>query len=109
VHVILKELDLDYAIHEEKPHASSPMYEYYAERMKEYIPKLKKWQKSARIAKMIIRCSLSINMMRRFLSNEKNTEGVSAKELHSSIKAHVISTVMVATESSLLYLGLSST
>jgi hypothetical protein len=48
-------------------------------------------------------------MMRRFLSNEKNTEGVSAKELHSYIKAHVISTVMVATESSLLYLGLSST
>jgi hypothetical protein len=37
---------------------------------------------------MIIRCSLSVNMMRRFLSNGKNTEGLSAKELHNSIKAH---------------------
>ncbi|CAD6212157.1 unnamed protein product [Miscanthus lutarioriparius] len=26
--------------------------------------------------------------MRRFLSNENNTEGISAKELHNSIKAH---------------------
>ena len=56
--------------------------------MKEYIPKLEKWQKSDRIAKMIIRCSLSVNMMRRFLSNENNTEGLSAEELHNSIKAH---------------------
>ena len=37
---------------------------------------------------MIIRCSLSVNMMRRFLSNENNTEGLSAKELHNFIKAH---------------------
>jgi len=42
VHAILKELDLDYALHEEKPHAPSPIYEYYVERMKEYIPKLEK-------------------------------------------------------------------
>jgi len=42
VHVILKELDLDYVLNEEKPHAASPIYEYYAERMKEYIPKLEK-------------------------------------------------------------------
>jgi hypothetical protein len=27
-------------------------------------------------------------MMRRFTSNENNTEGLSAKELHNSIKAH---------------------
>ena len=27
-------------------------------------------------------------MMRRFLSNEKNSEGLSAKELHNSIKTH---------------------
>jgi hypothetical protein len=65
VHDILKELDLDYALNEEKPHVPSPIYEYYDERMKE---------KSDRIAKMIIRCSLSVNMMRRFLSNGKNTE-----------------------------------
>ena len=56
--------------------------------MKEYIPKLKKWEKSDRVAKMIIRCSLSVNMMRRFLSNENNTEGLSVKELHNSIKAY---------------------
>ena len=37
---------------------------------------------------MIIRCSLSVNMMRRFLSNEKNSEGLSAKGLHNSIKTH---------------------
>ena len=37
---------------------------------------------------MIIRCSLSVNMMRRFLSNENNTKGLSAEELHNSIKAH---------------------
>jgi hypothetical protein len=74
VHDILKELDLDYALNEEKPHVPSPIYEYYDERMKEYIPKLEKLEKSDRIAKMIIRCSLSVNMMRRFLSNGKNTE-----------------------------------
>ena len=73
MHAILKELDLDYALNEEKPHAP-PIYEYYDERMKEYIPKLEKWEKSNRIAKMIIRYSLSVNMMRRFLSNGKNTE-----------------------------------
>ena len=66
MHAILKELDLDYAFNKEKPHAPSPIYEYYAERMKEYIPKLEKWKKSDRVAKMIIRCSLSVNMMRRF-------------------------------------------
>jgi hypothetical protein len=37
---------------------------------------------------MIIRCFLSVNMMRRFLSDGKNTEGLSAKELHNSIKTH---------------------
>ncbi|CAD6212594.1 unnamed protein product [Miscanthus lutarioriparius] len=56
--------------------------------MKEYIPKLEKWEKSNRIAKMIIRCSLSVNMMRGFLSDGKNNEGLSAKALHNSIKAH---------------------
>ena len=86
MHAILKELDLDYALNEKKPHASSPIYEYSAERVKEYIPKLKKWEKSDDDAKMIIRCSLSVNMMRRFLSNGKNNEGLSAKELHNSIK-----------------------
>jgi hypothetical protein len=42
VHAILKEVDFDYALNEEKPHASSPIYEYYTERMKEYITKLEK-------------------------------------------------------------------
>ena len=42
MHAILKEQDLDYALHEENPHVPSPIYEYYAERMKEYIPKLEK-------------------------------------------------------------------
>jgi hypothetical protein len=51
VHVILKKLDLDYVFHEEKSHAPSPICVYYAEKMKEHIPKLKKWQKSDRIAK----------------------------------------------------------
>ena len=37
---------------------------------------------------MIIGCSFLVNMMRRFLSNEKNTKELSAKELHNSIKAH---------------------
>ena len=32
VHAILKELDLDYALNEEKPHAPSPIYDYYTER-----------------------------------------------------------------------------
>ena len=36
---------------------------------------------------MIIKWSLSVNMIRRFLSNEKNRK-LSAKELHSSIRAH---------------------
>jgi hypothetical protein len=42
VHVIVKELDLDHALNEEKPHAPSPIYDYYIERMKEYTPKLEK-------------------------------------------------------------------
>jgi hypothetical protein len=42
VHAILKELDLDYALNEEKPHAPSPIYDYYIERMKEYTTKLEK-------------------------------------------------------------------
>jgi hypothetical protein len=54
VHAILKELDLDYVLHEEKPRVPPPICVYYAERMKEHIPKLEKWQKSDRIAKMII-------------------------------------------------------
>jgi len=62
VHVILKELDLDYALNEEKSHATSPIYDYYIERMKEYTPKLEKWKKSDRIAKMIIRYSISFDM-----------------------------------------------
>jgi hypothetical protein len=40
VHAILKKLDLDYALNEKKPHAPSPIYDYYIERMKEYTPKL---------------------------------------------------------------------
>jgi hypothetical protein len=54
VHVILKELDLDYVFYEKKPRAPSPICVYYAERMKEHIPKLEKWQKSDKIVKMII-------------------------------------------------------
>ena len=88
MHVILKELDLDYVLHEEKPHAPSPIYEYYAERMKEYIPKLEKMGEIRQDCQMIIRCSFSVNMIRRFLSNGKNTEGLGAKELHNSIKSH---------------------
>ena len=42
VHAILKELDLDYALNEENPHAHSPIYDYYIERTKEYTPKLEK-------------------------------------------------------------------
>jgi hypothetical protein len=64
---ILKELDLDYALYEKKPHAHTPIYEYYAERMKEYIPKLEKWEISDRIAKIIIRYSISFDM-RKFFS-----------------------------------------
>ena len=54
MHAILKELDLDYALNEEKSHAPSPIYDYYIERMKEHNPKLEKWEKFDRIAKMII-------------------------------------------------------
>ena len=43
VHVILKELDLDYALNEEKPRAPS-IYDYYIERMKKYTPKLEKME-----------------------------------------------------------------
>ena len=40
VHAILKELDLDYALNEEKPHGPSLIYDYNIERMKEYTHKL---------------------------------------------------------------------
>ncbi|CAD6212419.1 unnamed protein product [Miscanthus lutarioriparius] len=55
--------------------------------MKQHIPKLEKWQKFDKIAKIIIQWSLSVNMIRRFLSNENNRK-LSAKELHNSIRAH---------------------
>jgi hypothetical protein len=86
VHAILKELDLDYALNEEKPHAPSPIYDYYTERMKECTPKLEKWEKSDRIVKMIIRYSILFDM--RFFPTEKDNRELSAKELHNSIKAH---------------------
>ena len=41
MHAILNELDLDFVLNEEKPHAS-PIYDYYIERIKEYTPKLEK-------------------------------------------------------------------
>ena len=84
---ILKELDLDYVLYEEKPCAPSLISLYYDERMKEYIPKLEKWQKSEWIAKVIIQWLLSLNMMRRFLRSEENMN-LSAKELYNSIKSH---------------------
>jgi hypothetical protein len=84
---ILKELDLDYVLYEEKSRAPSPIYVYYDERMKEHIPKLEKWQKSVGIAKMIIQWSLSLDMIRRFLSNENNRK-LCAKELHNFIRAY---------------------
>jgi len=87
VHAILNEPDLDFALNEEKPHAPSPIYDYYIERIKEYTPKLEKWKKSDRIAKMIIRYSISFDM-RSFFPTEKDNRELSAKELHNSIKAH---------------------
>ena len=51
MHAILKELGLDYAFNEEKPHAPSRIYEYYAERMKEYIPKLENRRNPAGLLK----------------------------------------------------------
>ena len=74
MYAILKELDLDYALNEEKPHAPSPIYEYYAERMNEYIPKLEKWEKSDRIAKMMIRYSISFDMRSFFPTKKDNKE-----------------------------------
>jgi len=44
VHAILKVLNLDYALNEEKPHAPYPIYDYYIERMKKYTPKLEKME-----------------------------------------------------------------
>jgi hypothetical protein len=43
VYAILKELELDYVLHEEKPRVPSPICVYYVERTKEHIPKLEKW------------------------------------------------------------------
>jgi hypothetical protein len=83
---ILKELDLDYVLYEEKPCAPSLISLYYDEKM-EYVPKLEKWQKSDWIAKVIIQWSLSLNMMRRFLCSEENMN-LSAKELYNSIRAY---------------------
>ena len=42
MHPILKELDIDYALNEERPHGPSPIYDYYIESMKEYTSKLEK-------------------------------------------------------------------
>ena len=74
MHAILKELDLDYAFNEEKPHASSPIYDYYIEKIKEYTPKLEKWKKSDKIAKMIIRYLIffdirSFSLLKRITGN----------------------------------------
>jgi hypothetical protein len=82
----LKEQDLDYTLHELKPHAPS-IYDYYTERMKEYTPKLEIWEKPDRIAKMIIRYSISFDM-RSFFPTEQDNRELSAKELHNSIRAH---------------------
>ena len=55
VHAVLKVLDLDYALYEDKTVNPSISTENHNEQLREYNSKLEKWQKSNEFAKLVIK------------------------------------------------------
>jgi hypothetical protein len=77
---ILKILDLDYALRDDKPVAPIIEYEDLAKKMREYVSSLEKWQRSGYFAKMVIKHSI-IDVLRGAFPVQGDGFILSAKEL----------------------------
>ncbi|KAG2657689.1 hypothetical protein PVAP13_1KG197810 [Panicum virgatum] len=84
VHAVLKVLDLDYALCEDKLVAPPANAKSYDEQMRKYNSNLEKWKHSNKLGKMVIKQSTSVAI--RVLPCIKNDEGLSAKEFLNSIE-----------------------
>ena len=82
--VVLKVLDLDYALCEDEPVAPSANAESYDEQMRKYNSNLEKWKRFNELGKMVIKQSTSV-AIRGVLPCMKNDEQLSAKEFLNSI------------------------
>ena len=60
---VLKVLDFDYALYEDKSVNPSISIENHNEQLREYTSKLEKWQKSNKFAKLVIKHSISDAIM----------------------------------------------
>ena len=72
---VLKVLDLDYALNEDKPITPSPIYDNYVDKMREYMANSEKWEKSNRLSKMIIKHSILVGLRGLFstkINDRKN-------------------------------------
>ena len=85
VHAVLKVLDLDYALYEDKTVNSSISTENHNEQLREYNSKLEKWQKSNELAKLVIKHSIS-DAIRGAFPYMKGDSELSVKEFMNSIE-----------------------
>ncbi|KAJ1262382.1 hypothetical protein BS78_09G103400 [Paspalum vaginatum] len=95
VQAVLKVLDLDYALHEDKPITPFPIYDNYVDMLREYMANSEKWEKSNRLAKNIIKHSISAGLRGAF-PNMVNNKELTAKEFHNSIGMHFHKIFLVA-------------
>ena len=85
VHAVLKVLDLDYALYEDKTVNPSISTENHNEQLREYNSKLEKWQKSNEFAKLVIKHSIS-DAIRGAFPYMKGDRELSVKEFMNSIE-----------------------
>ena len=84
MHAVLKDLDLDYALCEEKPIAPSVIHEDYVNKMREHTVSLVKWMTSNELTKLIIKQTISVELM-EVLPDKKNNRELTVKEFYKSI------------------------
>ena len=82
---VLKVLDLDYALRENKPITPIIETEDLAKKMREYISNLESWERSDFFAKMVIKHSIIDDLREAFPEQEYGIE-LSAKEFLNSIE-----------------------
>ena len=84
MHAVPKDLDLDYAFCEEKQIAPSVIHEDYVNKMREHTVSLVKWMTSNELTKLIIKQTISVELM-EVLPDKKNNRELTAKEFYKSI------------------------
>ena len=85
VHAVLKVLDLDYALYEDKTVNPSISTENHNEQLREYNSKLQKWQKSNEFGKLVIKHSIS-DAIRGAFPYMKGDRELSVKEFINSVE-----------------------